>query len=230
MESVPTLVSPLSFSPSWREAAYGKSIGRVLINNFMKTWCAELKGRVLDLACGKNPSYWRLSGIHEKSDVELITGDYNPDYRPQIVLDMNRPLPFADEYADAAIIASFLYIAEKPGEVLKEARRVLKPGGTLILTAPLIFPHTPEPMDYWRFTEESLRHMLKGAGFNQLEIHPLGDRCASALYLLSPFLRPVKFFIPFLYWVALKTDQAARRYMKHWPPCPIGYVVRAKAA
>lgn len=44
----------------WREAARGKSIYRILMNETLRQWKDEISGVVIDLASGREPSYWRF--------------------------------------------------------------------------------------------------------------------------------------------------------------------------
>ena len=50
--------------------------------------------------------------------------------------DLNHPLPLANESIDAAISLAVLEHLDAPDVFLKEAYRVLKPGGTIFLTTP----------------------------------------------------------------------------------------------
>lgn len=56
---------------------------------------------------------------------------------------------------------------------LPEMARVLMPGGYLLLTTRGIGFHYHEyPGDYWRFTEDAIRHLLSFASLTELEIVP----------------------------------------------------------
>jgi SAM-dependent methyltransferase len=59
--------------------------------------------------------------------------------------------------------------------VIAEMRRVLRPGGCLILSVPAIFPRDSE-RDSWRFLPESLRFILRS--FNGVEIVTEGSSVA----------------------------------------------------
>lgn len=136
-------------------------------------------------------------------------------------------LPFKDAVADVVIVSSLLSISPDPNAVLGEVQRVLKLGGWLLLTAPLVFPHVPDPTDHWRFTEESLQLLLRRNSFVEATIIPFGGRFSAAAYLLSPFLRPRWLVAPIVYWVCLKLDAWAKRF-RRLSACPIGYVARAR--
>jgi len=186
-------------------------------------------GTVLDLACGRSPSYWRALGLDNNPRVWLVGVDREIAYHPCVVADLLQPLPFKDGVADLAIVSSYLYVPADPGQLLREVFRVLKPGRPLWLSVPLVFPYTPEPTDHWRFTPDSVKLLLRDAGFTDLVLVPLGGRCSAASYLLGPLLRPRWLLAPLAFWGALRVDSwLARR--RNFTPCPLGYVVMARTS
>ena len=126
----------------------GKSLLRAMANEAVAPWAADLKGTVLDLGSGEGAGSTALRRGAPTADWVRVDLDHRPDVRA----DLTRPLPFHDGVADAAVLMWFLYIAPDPRAALAEIRRVLRPGGVLILGTPLVFPVTPEPRDLWRFT------------------------------------------------------------------------------
>ncbi|MBZ0253395.1 MAG: class I SAM-dependent methyltransferase, partial [Candidatus Methylomirabilis sp.] len=50
---------------------------------------------------------------------------------------------------------------EYPREAMAEMRRVLAPGGLLVIASVMNFPIHDYPHDYWRFTPEAFRSLLK---------------------------------------------------------------------
>jgi len=216
----------VNYRTLWREAMRGKSIGRILTNEALKQWREEVRGIVLDCACGKSPSYWRILSLKDNEKVRLVSIDYNPAFRPTVVANLMHLLPFKDAIADVVIISSFLHIVPDPQEFLKEVWRIMNSGGCLLLTAPLVFPYTPEPTDYWRFTEEGLSLLLHNAGFTDFEIVPVGNRFSAVAYLLEPFLRPRWIVAPLVYLLCLLLDRAVIYFKLR--PCPIGYVILAR--
>lgn len=214
-----------SFRELCREAAQGKTIGRILMNRALSRFRGDIRGTVLDLASGPGASYWQWLRSAGSAPV-VIKIDRRISDRPSVVADLRKPLPFADGVADAIILSQYINICPDPGRLLSEVRRVLKPNGVSILSINLVAPHNPEPNDYWRFTAEGLQLLFEQAGFGELEVVPLGNRWTAAAYVLFPFIRPRRLVAGPVYWICLKLDGLTAAYSR-LPACPIGYVARA---
>jgi SAM-dependent methyltransferase len=85
-------------------------------------------------------------------------------------------LPFADNIFDAAICADVLcHAAVKPVATLAELRRVLRPGGRLIVNMPayqwLLSAHDRRVHNARRLTAPATAAMLRQAGFHPAQAH-----------------------------------------------------------
>lgn len=86
--------------------------------------------------------------------------------------DLGR-VPLADASFDSALCNAVLEHVRCPDEVMAELRRLLKPGGTLVVSVPFLQPYHPHPADYRRYTREGLRELARAHGFEVLHLAPL---------------------------------------------------------
>jgi ArsR family transcriptional regulator len=93
-------------------------------------------------------------------------------------------LPIEAGTVDVALLALVLAYTEDPAAVLKEVRRVLKPGGLV-----LVIDLQPHEVELFReklnhrwmgFSREALSGWLAAAGFGGVRWHPLSPRQARA--------------------------------------------------
>ena len=100
-------------------------------------------------------------------------------------------LPFASSTFDMVLCTQVLEYIPRPETVIAELHRVLKPGGSLLLSAPAVFPRDSDD-DTWRFLPKGLRILL--SSFDELEIVPEGSSIAgffrTACVCLQMFLKP----------------------------------------
>jgi len=104
------------------------------------------------------------SRLHDLENVELRTGALES-------------LPLDDNSLDAATLVLVLHHLASPVDALREAGRVLKPGGRLLIVD--MAPHEREEYrqrmgHVWLgFSEDQVRRFLTQAGFELVRIHPL---------------------------------------------------------
>jgi SAM-dependent methyltransferase len=122
-------------------------------------------GVVVDIGCGD-----RWGENHIAAECLYIGLDYPPtamrlyNSRPNVFADAAK-LPFADESIDTVLLFQTLEHVERPLEAVEEIFRVLRAGGCLLLSVPMLYPLHDEPHDYTRFTTHGLRNILETSGF-----------------------------------------------------------------
>ncbi|HHQ47937.1 MAG TPA: class I SAM-dependent methyltransferase [Acidobacteria bacterium] len=93
---------------------------------------------VLDIPCGEGAFTQRLlrRGVAvQAGDFEDIIGVSGADF---VRCDMNVSLPFPDELFDGVACIDGIEHIERPFDFVREVRRVLRPGGTFVLSTPNI--------------------------------------------------------------------------------------------
>lgn len=130
-------------------------------------WVGEQAlGRVLDIGCADG---WIRRALRE--DCEYFGLDYPVTARaiygtrPDVFGD-GAHLPFRDATFQCVTLLEVLEHVAYPDFVLREAHRVLVPGGKLLLSMPFIYPLHDAPHDYQRYTAPGLVFALRKAGFD----------------------------------------------------------------
>ncbi len=84
-------------------------------------------------------------------------------------------IPLPDQSLDAILCTEVIEHVANPMTVLDEFRRLLKPGGKLLLTSPLLSHLHMEPYHYYGgFTHYWYRHWLPKKGFQLDSVTPVG--------------------------------------------------------
>jgi SAM-dependent methyltransferase len=149
---------------------------RQTIASFLTAAAAELPAgaRVADVGAGEAP--YRELFAH----TEYMTIDWAQTIHdgPRAGVDIVAPadqIPVDDASFDGVLLTQVLEHVPEPARVLAELHRVLRPGGRLYLTAPLVWELHELPHDYYRYTDEGLSHLLAAAGFVDLRVDPRND-------------------------------------------------------
>ncbi len=84
------------------------------------------------------------------------------DHGPQIDRhDDVQALGFPDESFNAVVCWSVLEHVPDPQQAIREMHRILKPGGSIWVQLPFLFPYHADPHDYWRVTPSGLRAWMR---------------------------------------------------------------------
>ena len=199
----------------------GKSIGRILFNRAVSEATRSLSGRVIDLAGGAH-SYAK----YLPQDVQLVVTDYVMREGVDVVVDLNKPLPFTDASEETLLCMNAIYILEDRDAFFKETKRVLSVGGRLIFSSPFVTNEMREPHDYLRLTSEGISKELSAAGFTHVSIVSYGERGSAAMYLLHPVFLFNVIRLPF-FLLGLWIDATLPASLTKEHPAPIGYMVTA---
>ena len=68
------------------------------------------------------------------------------------------------ESFDVVLCTQVIEHCMNPWRALAEARRILKPAGALIVSAPHVWFYHPHPTDHWRFTQEGMVRLCRDVG------------------------------------------------------------------
>jgi SAM-dependent methyltransferase len=148
-------------NPNWLVLRKRRQIFGRWINRLPKEKLA-----VLDVG-GRLQPYRELLGsrIHTYTSVDMKA-------TPLVnVLARGEQLPFVSDGFDLVICTQVLQYVPEPQAMLSEIHRVLKHGGTLMLSVPAAYPRDAEN-DCWRFHSAGIKRLL--ASFSDAEVVPEG--------------------------------------------------------
>ncbi|WP_221031807.1 ArsR/SmtB family transcription factor [Actomonas aquatica] len=129
-------------------------ISQLLARRAAKVWCIDNSPRMVEVGTELAKKNGLANLTYKLGDIEHV------------------PLP--DASVDLAILSQALHHAQHPQNAIKEAARILRPGGQLLLLD--LKEHTFEKAhelyaDVWLgFSENDLHRYLRQAGFDQVEV------------------------------------------------------------
>lgn len=115
--------------------------------------------RLLDYGCGGSP----YRSLFKNS--QYVRADFTPCEGLDFLLPEDSSVPEGASSFDMVLSTQVLEHVPDPTHYVAECFRVLKPGGSLLLTTHGIFEDHGCPYDYHRWTADGLRLLLERAGF-----------------------------------------------------------------
>lgn len=93
-------------------------------------------------------------------DKKYIGADMRPGIGVDVVLNLHK-IDLPSNSVGTVIMVDTLEHVEYPHRAVEEAYRILKPNGLLIISSVMNFQIHNHPYDYWRFTPEAFKSLLK---------------------------------------------------------------------
>lgn len=238
------------WSPSWCVVRDGEltisrdhaelSVGSKLVASLgLAAWDGVFpryaRGRLLDLGCGKVPLYEAYRPyITDNTCVDWAESAHGNRFI-DCLCDLNANLPFVDCEFDTILAASVFEHVARPDVAWREAARVLKPAGYLLLSVPFYYWIHEEPHDYFRYTEFGLRRFCEDNGLTVVELRVYGGAPEVLFDVASKTVARLSRFGPL---AATGLQSLGLRVVGHWPLArisrqsvrqfPLGYVLVAQ--
>jgi SAM-dependent methyltransferase len=144
---------------------------------FLGPRLALLEGDVLDVGCGEMPFRGLLGPRARYIGIDVpAASDFGMTQNPDVLPFDGVTIPFSDARFAHVLCTEVLEHARAPEALVGEMMRVLKPGGTLVLTVPFAARVHHAPHDYHRFTRYGVAQLL--AGFADVRVEERGDELA----------------------------------------------------
>jgi SAM-dependent methyltransferase len=140
--------------------------------------------RLLDVGCGVKPYYpWFEPYVGEYVGLD-IPG--NPAAELEGTIES---IPVEDASFDIAICTQVLEHCDDPAQGVRELRRVVKPGGRVLLSTHGVQVYHPAPHDLWRWTHEGLERLfLTNGTWTSVSVRPATGTTATLAILLSIYV------------------------------------------
>ncbi|MGN9765706.1 class I SAM-dependent methyltransferase [Micromonospora sp. SD12] len=164
----------------------------------------DVRGRrILDAGCGTGPlsAALRAKGAvvtgfdASAAMVDLARRRLGEDADLHVA-DLSAPLPFADAEFDDVVASLVLHYLEDWSGPLAELRRVLKPGGRLILSVihPAVYAIAYPKADYFALTKYSEDYVMDGQTvwltYWHRPLHAIADAFAAAGFRIATISEP----------------------------------------
>ena len=146
----------------------GVSYRRKCVDADLRAVASHFAGRVLDVGGARQRGAFR-----PPAGARWIVADINGAGAPHVGADI-QALPFRACAFDAVKATEVLEHVPDVARALAECRRVLRPGGNLVITVPFLERLHGDPGDYARFTRSMWERLLSQAGLRAVTIREQG--------------------------------------------------------
>ena len=148
----------------------------------------RLRGRLLDIGCGLKRKQLLVGHL-----VDDYVGVDHPDSMHDSanvdIFGTAYVVPEPDASFDCVLCTAVLEHLEEPEAALREAYRLLKPGGYGLYTIPMFWHLHEEPRDFFRYTKYGITHLVQKVGFEVVLLEPLSGFLMTFGSELSYFLQ-----------------------------------------
>ena len=139
--------------------------------NAVRRTAPSITGSILDFGCGAKPYEREFVNAKSYIGVDLReSGHKDYDSKVDIYYD-GKTLPFENESFDAVVSFEVFEHVFNLEDILKEIRRVIKPGGKLFFTTPFAWDEHEAPYDFGRYTSFGIKAVLERNGFKNIDIY-----------------------------------------------------------
>lgn len=193
------------------------------VNEFVKI-CSEslpIQEPIYEFGSFQVPGQEEISNLRSYFPGKQYIGtDFRQGPGVDVVLDLHK-IDLPDSSVGTVLLLDTLEHVEYPHQAMSELYRILKPDGVIVMSSTMYFIIHDYPYDYWRFTPEAFRSLLKqfrhssviAAGENLLPHIVVGVGFKGAVNAdLKPFEARMDAWRR--YWTAAPRAKGFKRFLK----------------
>lgn len=143
---------------------------RKLLDKHQEEATTLYKGKILDIG-GRDRGGFNKP---KKNVKEWIFADIVKEHNPDLVLDVANMKVIPNNSIDVINAMELFEHVKEVEKGLSECYRVLKKGGTILISCPFLYRVHGDPYDYQRYTDQKWAEELKKIGFKKINITIMG--------------------------------------------------------
>ena len=144
-------------------------------------------GTMLDFGCGSKP-YKELVRADSYIGADIaVSGNDNPHRDVDVFYD-GKSIPFLDRCFDSVLASEVFEHVFDLDSTLVELRRVLKTGGTLLVTVPFVWEEHEVPFDFGRYSSFGILHVLEKHGFSVVHMEKTTNYVETVFQMWNAYL------------------------------------------
>lgn len=150
----------------------------------LQYYAPQLSGKLLDFGCGSKPYQALFTNVSAYTGLDYEGEGHSHANENVDVFYDGKKIPFENETFDSVFSSEVFEHIFNIDEILPELKRVMKKEGKLLITCPFTWHEHEVPVDYARYTQFALKHLLEKNGFTILSLDKSGD-FTSAIYQMK---------------------------------------------
>lgn len=153
----------------------------------IKDFAPELSGKILDVGCGTMPYRSLFNSVNEYVGLEITKDGFLGEKDGKYYYD-GKQFPFDDNMFDGILCNQVLEHVFNPDDFLKEMKRVIRPGGKILLTIPFVWDEHEQPYDYARYSTFGLKALLEKQDLKWVRHQKIRPDVSTVFQLLNAYL------------------------------------------
>ena len=157
----------------------GKPIDRMYIEMFLQENSNLIMGKCLEI---HDKNYIEKYGSNRVTTADILDVDTKNE-QANIYADLADAHNIKSNTYDTLIITHTIGLIPEHEKAIAELYRILKPGGSLLLTVAALSPFVPDSSGYWRYTAKSVNFLLgKYFSLDKVKVESYGNALAGQAF------------------------------------------------